>query len=240
MLKIFICEDNIKEQEKLKKIVENTILIENYDMELKLVTSNPYKVLEEIKLNPCSGIYFLDVDLGCDINGIELGEKIRTYDPRGFIIFITTHAEMSYLTFIHKVEAMDFIIKDDTYNISQRIQDCIKNAHTRYTATTNDIQKVFSIKVDDKIISIQYDDILFFETSSTVHKVILHSENRLIEFYSKMKDLETLLDDSFCRCHSSYIVNKNNIKEIDKKKRVIYMKNGDTCFASVRGLRNLL
>ena len=240
MLKIFICEDNLKEQEKLKKIIENVIIIENYDMELKLVTNNPYQVLEEIQLNPGSGIYFLDVDLGCDINGIELGEKIRKYDPRGFIIFITTHSEMSYLTFIHKVEAMDYIIKDDVQNISKRIQDCIENAHAKYTAISNDLQKIFSIKVDDKIINIKYEDILFFETSPTVHKVILHSKNRIIEFYSKMKDLEKSLDDSFCRCHSSYIVNKNNIKEIDKKKRVIYMRNDDTCFASVRGLRNLL
>ena len=110
MLKIFVCEDNIEQKEKLKNIIENIILIENYDMNLELATGDPHKILNYLKSTETSGIYFLDVDLHCDINGIQLAEQIRKYDPRGFIIFITTHAEMSYLTFIYKVEAMDYII----------------------------------------------------------------------------------------------------------------------------------
>ena len=115
MIKIFICEDNKNQQEKFKDIISNIIIIENYDMEIELVTENPYEVLEHIKENTTSGLYFLDVDLHSKINGIQLAEKIRKYDPRGFIVFVTTHAEMSYLTFMYKVEAMDYIIKDN-YN----------------------------------------------------------------------------------------------------------------------------
>lgn len=47
------------------------------------------------------------------MNGFELAQEIRKFDPRGFIIFITTHAELSYMTFTYKVEALDYIIKDD-------------------------------------------------------------------------------------------------------------------------------
>lgn len=240
MLKVFICEDNINEQEKFKKIVENIIIIENYDMELALSTHNPYEILDSIKDTETSGIYFLDVDLNTTINGIQLAEQIRKYDPRGFIIFITTHAEMSYLTFIYKVEAMDYIIKDNFKNIQHRINECIRNAYTKYITKATDIQKVFSIKVADKIINIPYNKILFFETSPTIHKIILHCENRQIEFYSKMKDLENMLDDSFCRCHTSFLVNKNNIKEIDKKNRVLYMINGEECLISTRGMKQLV
>lgn len=73
-------------------------MIENLDMETGLITEDPYEFIEYIKENTASGIYFLDVDLKSDINGIQLAEQIREYDPRGFIVFITTHAEMSYLT----------------------------------------------------------------------------------------------------------------------------------------------
>ena len=34
---------------------------------------------------------------------------------------LRTHAEMSYLTFLYKVEAMDYIIKDNYKNISKRM-----------------------------------------------------------------------------------------------------------------------
>lgn len=240
MLKIFVCEDNVKQQENLKKIINNILIIENYDIELSLITSNPYELLDNIKNTDSTGIYFLDVDLHSDINGIQLAEKIRQYDPRCFIVFITVHAEMSYLTFLYKVEAMDYIIKDNYKNISERVKECIENAHNKYKSKTNELQRIFSIKVDDKIMNIDYNDILFFETSPTIHKVILHCSNRQIEFYGKMKELEKNLDDRFYRCHTSFIVNKDKIKEINKKDRIAYMINGEECLISTRGIKLLL
>ena len=209
-------------------------------MSIELVTENPYEVLDNIKTNTVSGLYFLDVDLHSDINGIQLAEQIRKYDPRGFVVFITTHAEMSYLTFMYKVEAMDYIIKDNYKNIAERIGDCIRNAHSKYKTKSSELQRVFSIKVDDKIINVDFNDIIFFETSSTIHKVILNCTNRQVEFYSNMKDIQAMLDERFCRCHTSFIINIDKIKEIDKKNRIVYMITGEECLASTRGLKKLL
>lgn len=240
MLKAFICEDNKNQKEKITKIIEDIILIENYDIDLGLSTSDPYELITSITGTTNTGIYFLDIDLHSDINGIQLAEKIREHDPRGFIVFITTHAEMSYLTFIYKVEAMDYIIKDNYADIKQRIKDCIQNAHDRYKSKSSELQKVFSIKVNDKIINIDYNDILFFETSSTIHKIILHSINRQVEFYGKMKEIEKNLDDRFIRCHTSFIINRDKVKEIDKKNRIAYMINDEECLISTRSIKKLL
>ena len=239
MLKVFVCEDNEEQRDRITKIIDNIILIEDYDMKLELSTANPYEILENIRFTETSGIYFLDVDLHSDINGIQLAEKIREYDPRGFIIFVTVHAEMSYLTFMYKVEAMDYIIKDNYKNIYERVKECIDNAHNKYRAKVTDLQKVFSVKVDDKLINIDYNKILFFETSSTIHKIIIHCENRQVEFYGQMKELEKSLDQRFCRCHTSFIVNKDKIKEIDKKNRVAYLINGEECLISTRNIKML-
>ena len=100
-MNIFICEDNESQREKIKNIILDTIMIENLDMEIVLDTANPKELLEIIKEYSKNNIYFLDVDLRHAINGIQLAEKIRDKDPRGFIVFITTHAEMSYLTFLY-------------------------------------------------------------------------------------------------------------------------------------------
>lgn len=239
MLNVFICEDNKKQLDKFTKIIRDTIMIEDFDMQVVLSTVNPYQVLEYIQAHHSAGIYFLDVDLGCDINGIKLGEKIRRYDPRGFIIYITTHAEMSYLTFSYKVEALDYIIKDNFDNVKNRIRQCILNANEKYSAETNDLQKNFYIKSNDKVVHIEYNKILFFETSSTVHKITVHAVDRQIEFYGHMKDIAEKVDERFHRCHRSYLVNKDKIKEIDKKNRVVYLVNGQKCLVSVRGMRGL-
>lgn len=239
MLKIFVCEDNKEQRDRFAKIIKDVIIIENFDMELALAADKPEEIVAYISENTVSGLYFLDIDLKAAINGIELAAQIRKYDPRGFIVFVTTHAEMSYLTFMYKVEAMDYIIKDNYSNIKERIHQCITDAHTKYTAKTTDLQKIFSLKTEDKIINIEYNKILFFETSPTIHKIIVHAVDRQIEFYAKMKDIEEKLDERFYRCHKSYIVNKDNIKEIDISNRCIYMINGEECLISTRLLKGL-
>ena len=240
MLRIIVCEDNKEQRARITKYIEDSIMIENLDMEIALSTESPEEIIEYLKENELTGLYFLDVDLNSKMNGIKLAEIIREYDPRGFIVFITTHAEMSYLTFMYKVEAMDYIIKDNCDAVKERIHQCILNAHKKYSSKATDLQKNFTIKVEDKIINIEYSKILFFETSDIIHKVILHAVDRQIEFYAKMKDIEAKLDDRFYRCHRSFLVNKDNVKEVDKTNRVIHMINGQQCFVATRMLKGLL
>lgn len=48
------------------------------------------------------GTYYLDIDLGQEMNGIDLADKIRTIDVTGKFTFITTHEEMAPLTLKRK------------------------------------------------------------------------------------------------------------------------------------------
>jgi len=239
MLSIFVCEDNRQQLDRITKAINNTVLIENYDMEIKVSTKNPFDVLEYIKNNKGAGIYFLDVDLKSSINGIELGEKIRKYDPRGFIIFITTHGEMSPLTFEYKVEALDYIIKNDFKNIENRIYECLINANEKYSMTGYELQKVYHITNGDRIIHVEFDKIIFFETSSTAHKIILHAIDRQIEFYGHLRDIINQLDERFYKCHKSFIINKDKIKEFDKKKRIVSLINEQQCLVAFRCVKGL-
>lgn len=240
MLKVFICEDNNLQRESVEKVVNNIITIESLDMEIALSTHSPKDILSYLKSNKGRGLYFLDVDLKDDINGIQLAEKIREYDPRGFIVFITTHSEICGLTFQYKVEAMDYIIKNSSLDVDSRIKECILNANKKYSIDIGDIKKNFTFKIEDRTISMEYDDIIYFETSSTIHKVIIHSINRQVEFYGKIKDIESKLDDRFYRCHRSYLINKNNIKEVNAKERKVFMINEEQCLVSSRKLKDLI
>ncbi len=240
MLNVIICEDNENQRKRITKFIEDSIMIENLDMKIALSTENPMEIIEYLNKNEISGLYFLDVDLQSDINGIKLAEVVREYDPRGFIVFVTTHAEMSYLTFLYKVEAMDYIIKDNIEQIKDRIHQCILNAHKKYSSKTTEMQKKFTLKTEDKVINIEYNKILFFETSNIIHKIIIHAVDRQIEFYSKMKDIEKRLDNRFYRCHRSFLVNKENIKEIDTNNRIIYMINDEECLVATRLLNGLI
>ena len=238
MLNIFVCEDDTVQRKSIVQIIKNAVLIEELDMQLILDTPNPYELLETVKSSQNTGIYFLDIDLKCDMNGMKLAQQIRLYDPRCFIIFVTSHSELSYMTFQYRVEAMDFVLKDNPAEAKVKIRECLLNALERYTLQTNKTHKVYTIEIGDRRISVDYNDILFFETSSNIHKVILHAKDRQIEFSSTIKELEKILDDTFVRCHRSFLVNKNNIQEIDTKNRIIYFINGETCLMSTRMMKS--
>lgn len=240
MMRMFICEDNAEQRRQVETIVRNYVLAEDLDMELALSTDNPDKVLQYLtEHNNVTGLYFLDVDLGHSMTGIALAAKIRELDDEGKIVFVTTHGELSFLTFTYKVEAMDYIVKDAPEGIGRRIRECIDVANSRHMSERHSRKKRFKLKTGDRIRSINYEDIMFFETSPSPHKLILHTDNAQFEFYGSIKELEEQ-HECLYRCHKSYVVNKNNIKHIDRARREIEMVNEETLLISVRALRTLV
>lgn len=239
MLDIFVCEDDAAQRRAIVQIIRNTVLIEELDMQLVLEAGDPHVLLEKVRTGKNTGIYFLDIDLGSDMNGMKLAQEIRLSDPRGFIIFITAHSEMSYMTFQYRVEAMDFVLKDNPAEAKMKIRECLLKAMERHTLQTGRTHKVYTVRFGGRKISVDYNDILFFETSGNIHKVILHGKDRQIEFSGTIKELADTLDDNFVRCHRSFLVNKNNIKEVDVKKRMVHFTNGETCLMSTRMMKGL-
>lgn len=204
-----------------------------------MATNSPTELLSHLETNQSLGIYFLDIHLSKSMSGLQLAAKIRDYDPRGFIIFITSHSEMSYLTFQYKLEALDFILKDKHSDIAKRVSGCLINIQKKYTKSQDVNQKMFQIKTRDKLIQEPYESILYFTTTDNVHKIVMHALNRRVEFYSTLKQLEQSLDNRFYRCKDSCIVNKNLITSIDHHKKIVYMINGESCSASVRLIKGL-
>lgn len=239
-MKIYICDDNEKEREIVEKAIKNTILINNQDFSLEISTNNPYEVLSKLKGNNKErGIYFLDVELKEDINGVQLAAEIRKIDPNGFIIFITSHGELSHLTFTYKIEALDFIIKDE-FQISNRVSECLIYIERKLRLEEGKISKVFVARVGDKNVSIDFNNILFFETTEKLHRIKLHGVNRTLTFYGTMKEIIAKLDKRFYKCHRSYIVNKDYIKEVDTKNMIAILNNGQQVIISTRLLKGLL
>ena len=209
-------------------------------MQLVLSVDNPEDVLTYLVNHPgTTGLYFLDVDLKHKMTGIGLASEIREVDDLGKIVFVTTHGELSYLTFIHKVEAMDYIIKGSPEEVMARVHECIRVAQKRHLNDQSNEKKVFKVKVGSKIRAISYSEIMFFESSVVPHKIILHMADGQLEFYQSIRELENI-NENFYRCHKSFVVNKEKIKNIDKSRREIEMENGEICLVSVRGMRGIL
>ncbi|TDL95256.1 response regulator transcription factor [Macrococcus brunensis] len=233
-MNIYVCEDSVEQLNHMTQVISNYIMIEQLDMTLTCATTDPYELLAAVEQHSDIGIYFLDIDLSADINGIQLAQKIREIDALGHIIFVTSHSEMTYLTFKYKVSALDFILKDDRENIDRSIRECLLICQQRLSdiVERNKIDKL-EIKSGSQKLFISYEDIVYFESSPNPHRIILHLMNRRLEFYGNMKDYDDL-DTRFFRCHQSYIINVDHVTSVDKKNRIVHFSNGETCYISAR------
>ncbi len=80
---------------------------------------------------------------------------------------------------------------------------------------------------------------LFFESSMSPHKIIVHLDDGELEYYGLLKDVPDLNSD-FYRCHKSYVVNLTRIRSLDKRYRRLTMANGETVLCSAAASRYLV
>ena len=234
MLNVYICEDNVEQRNRVEGYVNEIIEAENLDMECVCATEDPQVILDCVNKEEQEGIFFLDIDLQTEMNGIQLADEIRKIQPRCYIVFITSHSEMSYMTFSYKVEAMDFIIKDNVREVKNRLHQCLLNCEQLSKQSIEAKEKNFMVKLGDYVKAVPFQDILYFEVSSNYRKVILHGKNAKVEFNGKIKELENRLDNRFYRCHRSILVNRDNIEQIKPEEGMLILKGGVTCPMSVR------
>ena len=227
MLDIYICEDNEIQRKHIAAFISRFCLAQSLDAEVVMASSSPREIIThyETALNP--SLFFLDIELDAEINGIELASLIREQRKMAAIVFLTSHAEMTFLTFQYKVEALDFIVKDNNDNVTRRIAECINTALERLAPPAS--TQTICVKLGEKVVSLDMSEIILIETTPVRHKLRIHLKNRTLECSAELKALEEKLDGRFIRCHRTSIINKNKIACFNKKEGTITMANKSIC-----------
>jgi two-component system response regulator AgrA len=233
MIHIYLCEDDKRQLENWKNIIRKYILMHSTESRLYCSASNPDKLLSKRRASDTIGLYFLDIDLQSKKNGIELAQEIRRYDPRGYIVFVTTHSEMAVLTFRYKVEAMDFIIKDEVETLPKQICDCIQNAENNYRTQLHTANHLLSVKFEKSSLVLDQDDIVAITTAEEAHKIIIHTETGIRQITGSLKEMNAILCSTFLKCNRSAIVNLKHVRKYSREEGLI-MDNKDTFPVSTR------
>jgi two-component system response regulator AgrA len=240
MLDIIICEDNVYQRHIIEDVIKEVLTTSRLSSKIVLSTGRPVEALNYVRENKeKSFIYFFDIDLKDNIDGLLLAKEIREYDSLGYLIFITAHEELSFLTFKYKVQALDYIVKGDKKVLKDKITECI-NAVQKDWKKDESSKEMLSINFGNEIMNFDMNEILFFETTGVEHKLRIHTYNGQFEFYGSMKDIEISVTENYFRTHRSYLVNLSKIKSIDKADGIIYMVNEETCYVARRYLKGLM
>lgn len=239
MISVYICEDDPKQLDHLQQIIDAVIVDQQLNMEIVFASQDPYELIARTQTNTGEmGIYVLDIALHSDMNGIQLAEKIKGSSDKSKIIFITTHTELALTVFEYQVEAFDFILKgfpDDLYGRFSRV---LQMAQCRFKLENQNYESRVRIKIGETVRSIDVKNILYFESSSNPHKIIVHLDDGDFEYYGLLKDISGL-DHCFYRCYRSYVVNLRRIRSLDKHSRLLTMDNGDQVWCSLQASQYL-
>ena len=240
MIPIYICDDEHELVIYIKKMIEDIILIEDYSMEVVLATTCPDKLIQHQASQSQRAIYFLDVKLkNEDYNGFTLAKTIRKEDTRGFIIYITSYQNLMAETYKYRVEAMAYLTKDKKEALTVEIRECLSEVNDLVSKEDKDPQSYFAIKVANSVFHIPKKGILYFETSTKAHHVMIYTENRMLEFRSNISDIEKKMGEDFFRVHRSFLLRLDKIKHINYKINQIVMENDGICLMSRNGKKRL-
>ena len=227
MISIFVLEDDFLQQGRLETTIAAIMKEKNWSYKELTIFGKPQQLIDAIPEKGSHQIFFLDIEIKKEEKkGLEVANQIRQHNPSAVIVFVTTHTEFMPITFRYQVAALDFIDKTlDDRQFSDRIASAIE--YTLESLGSRACEDAFLFESAMARVQVPFHKILYFESSPTVHKVILHTTDERIEFYAGLSDLEKA-DPRLYQCHRSFVVNPENITKVDKVERVAIFENQGT------------
>lgn len=198
MIRIAICDDEKSMTDKLEKMVSAFFRRKNTEITIAQFSSGR----ELLNYDKTIDILFLDIQMD-GIDGMKTARKLREHKFRGFLIFITVLKEMVFKSF--EVQAYDYLVKPVAEGHFEKTMERLFASMQNVREANLLVQKGH----ESRIISLK--DIVFCEIID--RKIYLHlASSEIVDFYDRIENLETRVDDRFFRCHRSFLINLQYLK----------------------------
>jgi len=235
LINFILCEDKQVILNSIRTSLEKAIEQNGINAVISLATDNPRRIIEYSR-QYAQGVnaYFLDINLEQSMNGLELAKQIRNYDPHCYITFITGHPELCMTVFRYHIEAFEYLVKPVTYQALEEGVIAIGKHYYRYlNHQKHNKETMVIIRSGNRDYNVELHSIIYVESIN--QKLVVHTRDRSIEFFGYLKNIINDLNENgenFYRCHRSYIININHVKEVNYKDSYIVMSSGEKCYMS--------
>ncbi len=182
------------------------------DLEIVAKVKSPMQALEILQKEQID-LLFLDIQMPT-LSGTNL---LKTLPQAPVTIFTTAYADYALEAF--DLNVADYLLKPFSF---ERFLQSVNKARVllkeqkEVPGTLQSIEnsEFFTVKVDGKLVKVQYTDILFIEGLKEYVRIVCE-DARLVTLES-LKNLEALLPEGhFLRVHKSYIVARNRVQSLN-------------------------
>ena len=212
MIQIAICDDEPYMINLLSEKISAFFNKENIEINVSCFSSG----LDLLSSHQTFHIIFLDIQMNKP-DGFETAKRLRANGFDSFLIFVTIMREFVFNAF--EVQAFDYLVKPlQEEHFNQTMQRLL-------TSIRDQNKKCLLIQKRKEWDIILFDHILYCEIID--RKIYIHLKNKsIIDYYDKIENLEKKLDNRFFKCHRSYLINLQYVKNY--KSAIVYLTNGDT------------
>ena len=198
MIRIGICDDEAYMLERISEKVKSHMAASHMEASLRRYGSGEELLGSGEKFD----VIFLDIGMK-GLDGIETAKRLRAGGYRGYVVFVTVSEEDVYRSF--KVGAFDYLRKPlDEKEFERTLRRILASFRSKHEGR-------MLIRHDGEWSVILFHDIVYAEVVN--RKIHLRlTDGRDIEYYDQMKRMLDRVDERFCRCHRSYIVNVEHIR----------------------------
>ena len=210
MISVAICDDEKYMSDQIEKSVSDFF----YGKNMEVVVSQFPCGEELLRYDKPIDLLFLDIQMK-ETDGMTVARKLRKRGFRGYLIFVTVLQEMVFQSF--EVQAFDYLVKP----IEQRQFDKTMERLLESMQNAGEANLLVRRGYESHIIAL--DDIVYCEIID--RKVYLHLiSSKIIDYYERIENLESRLDDRFFRCHRSFLINLQYLKSYQDQ--TAYMEDG--------------
>ena len=208
MYRVAVCED--EEIFRANLCAQCETVLDRLRVEHRIVSYSSADELEDALLaGEEFSLLCLDI-LMHGKNGMELAQELRQRDDKTSILFITSSTE--FLKDGYSVRPIQYLLKPVQPDVlEEAIQTDLRLYHHSNTVT---------FRTRGRTLVIPTEDIFFAESQN--HGTVLHTAHGEQFLPLSLGQTEKILpDESFCRCHNSFLVNLSHIREMNG--RLLYL-----------------
>lgn len=174
------------------------------------IFSHPEDLVESAYKLGGYDIYILDVIMP-DMDGIELGRKLRESNYDGKIVYLTSSADYAVDSF--RVKAFDYILKP------LRKEDVFKTMDEAIASVSDKKDKALLIKTKEKSVKLYFNSIMYAEfTNRAITYYLLDGhtvKSTTVRTSFSQAMSEILADKRFTICGQSMVVNLDHVTEVE-------------------------
>ncbi|HFG9691928.1 TPA: LytR/AlgR family response regulator transcription factor, partial [Clostridioides difficile] len=224
VINIGICDDELHYRIKIKDILSE--ILSSYPINYNIYE---FSAGEELLNNYPKDLDILIMDIQMKtINGMDTARKIREFDHKLEIIFVTSFVE--FMQEGYEVKAYRYILKPiNKEKISKSVLPCINEMMKKRN-------NYLTINVKNYVDRIKIDSITYIETDRP--NILIYTHDDMYITKMSISKIEKILNEyGFFRCHNSYIVNLKLVESMSGSTVIVDGKSIPISKYRVKGLK---